>query len=65
MSNAAQTYFFELTDLYDKKNMPRVIYMLHALSHFLAKKGIAPRINNLMGQLFFTGTTTLHFIIFF
>lgn len=35
--------------------MPKVIYMLHALSHFLAKKGIAPRMNNLMGQLFFTG----------
>ncbi|KAJ1727308.1 iqgap- protein, partial [Coemansia biformis] len=30
-------FHFELTDLYDRKNMPRVIYCLHALSHFLLK----------------------------
>jgi len=28
-------YFFELTDLYDKKNMPKVVYMIHALRYFL------------------------------
>ncbi|KCV67669.1 hypothetical protein H696_05779 [Fonticula alba] len=47
-------YFFELTDLYDKKNMPKVIYMIHALSHFLFAKGLAPRIGDLMGTLTFT-----------
>ena len=31
-----QTYFFELTDLYDKKNMPKVVYMIHALAYVQA-----------------------------
>lgn len=26
-----QTFFPETTDIYDKKNMPRVVYCLHAL----------------------------------
>jgi Ras GTPase-activating-like protein IQGAP2/3 len=26
-----QTFIFELTDLYDKKNMPKVIYCIHVL----------------------------------
>eukprot|EP00158_Paraphelidium_tribonemae_P005840 Partr_v1_DN27551_c0_g1_i1_m30118 putative IQ motif containing GTPase activating protein len=47
-------FLFELTDNYDKKNIPKVIYCIHALSHFLAKKGIAPKIKNLVGQLDFT-----------
>ncbi|KAI9140363.1 hypothetical protein BKA69DRAFT_1080627 [Paraphysoderma sedebokerense] len=47
-------FIFELTDLYDKKNIPKVIYCIHALSHLLAKKGIAPKIKNLLGQLKFT-----------
>ncbi|KAI9354864.1 hypothetical protein DFJ73DRAFT_795084 [Zopfochytrium polystomum] len=47
-------FFFELTDLYEKKNIPKVIYCIHALSHVLAKKGLAPEINNLVGKLEFT-----------
>ncbi|KAI8924263.1 hypothetical protein BC831DRAFT_501250 [Entophlyctis helioformis] len=47
-------FFFELTDLYDKKNIPKVIYCIHALSHLLAKKGITPKIKNLVGKLEFT-----------
>ncbi|KAJ3333331.1 hypothetical protein HDU76_009303 [Blyttiomyces sp. JEL0837] len=47
-------FFFELTDLYEKKNIPKVIYCIHALSHLLAKKGLAPSINNLIGKLEFT-----------
>ncbi|KAI3643911.1 hypothetical protein MP228_010075 [Amoeboaphelidium protococcarum] len=47
-------FMFELTDVYDKKNIPKVIYCIHALSHFLAKRGIAPKIKNLVGQLNFT-----------
>jgi hypothetical protein len=43
-----------MPDLYDRKNMPRVIYCIHALSHYLAKKGIAPKIKNLLGSLQFT-----------
>ena len=49
-----KTYFFELTDLYDKKNMPKVVYMVHALAHYLHKRGLAPPLKNLQGQLFFT-----------
>ncbi|KAL2916115.1 iqgap-related protein [Polyrhizophydium stewartii] len=40
-------FFFELTDLYDKKNIPKVIYCIHALSHLLAKQGLTPKIKNL------------------
>ncbi|KAL7746295.1 iqgap- protein [Sorochytrium milnesiophthora] len=49
-----EPFRFELTDLYDMKNIPKVIYGIHALSHLLAKKGIAPKIKNLVGQLDFT-----------
>ncbi|KAJ2691086.1 iqgap- protein [Coemansia spiralis] len=47
-------FHFELTDLYDRKNMPRVIYCLHALSHFLLKMGIAPEMRDLVGRLEFS-----------
>ncbi|KAJ2236750.1 iqgap- protein [Coemansia sp. RSA 485] len=47
-------FHFELTDLYDRKNLPRVIYCLHALSHFLLRMGIAPEMQDLVGQLEFT-----------
>ncbi len=54
-------FYFELTDLYDKKNIPKVIYCIHALSHFLNKSGLgkhqfilAPSIQNLVGELNFT-----------
>ncbi|KAI8836593.1 hypothetical protein BC829DRAFT_447861 [Chytridium lagenaria] len=49
-----QVFFFELTDLYEKKNIPKVIYCIHALSHVLAAKGLAPYIKNLLGKLTFT-----------
>eukprot|EP01137_Pigoraptor_chileana_P023722 Opistho-2@90503 len=42
------------TDLYDRKNLPKVIYCIHALSHFLFKKGIAPKIKDLVGKAQFT-----------
>ncbi|KAJ1822230.1 iqgap- protein [Coemansia sp. RSA 2599] len=47
-------FHFELTDLYDRKNLPRVIYCLHALSHFLLKMGIAPEMQDLVGRLEFS-----------
>ncbi|EIW76096.1 hypothetical protein CONPUDRAFT_64414 [Coniophora puteana RWD-64-598 SS2] len=47
-------FIFELTDLYDKKNIPKVIYCIHALSHLLARRGLAERIGNLVGQLQFS-----------
>ncbi|ORZ38843.1 hypothetical protein BCR44DRAFT_42807, partial [Catenaria anguillulae PL171] len=49
-----KNFMFELTDLYDLKNFPKVVYSIHALSHLLARKGIAPKIKNLVGKLDFT-----------
>ncbi|OAX43512.1 hypothetical protein K503DRAFT_765843 [Rhizopogon vinicolor AM-OR11-026] len=47
-------FIFELTDLYEKKNFPKVIYCIHALSHLLARRGLAERIGDLLGQLQFS-----------
>ncbi|KAM8794488.1 ras GTPase-activating-like protein IQGAP3 [Eudromia elegans] len=44
----------ETTDVYDKKNMPRVIYCIHALSLYLFKLGLAPQIQDLYGKVDFT-----------
>ncbi|KPI37079.1 Ras GTPase-activating-like protein rng2 [Cyphellophora attinorum] len=45
---------FELIDLYEKKNIPKVIYCIHALSWLLFRKGMVDfRIGNLVGQLEF------------
>ncbi|XP_064650547.1 ras GTPase-activating-like protein IQGAP1 isoform X2 [Lineus longissimus] len=44
----------ETTDIYDRKNMPRVIYCVHGLSLFLFKLGIAPQIQDLYGKINFT-----------
>ncbi|KDQ64483.1 hypothetical protein JAAARDRAFT_28113 [Jaapia argillacea MUCL 33604] len=49
-----ECFIFELTDLYEKKNLPKVIYCIHALSHLLARRGLADRINNLLGALQFS-----------
>ncbi|KAI6047200.1 ras GTPase-activating protein [Pisolithus marmoratus] len=49
-----ECFIFELTDLYEKKNIPKVIYCIHALSHLLARRGLAQRIGNLVGQLRFS-----------
>ncbi|NXT72589.1 IQGA3 protein, partial [Chaetops frenatus] len=44
----------ETTDVYDKKNMPRVVYCIHALSFYLFKLGLAPLIQDLYGKVDFT-----------
>lgn len=49
-----QNFIFIVTDLYDKKNIPKVIYCIHALAHLLARRGMAARIGNLVGRLKFT-----------
>ncbi|KAI5118772.1 hypothetical protein M0805_005653 [Coniferiporia weirii] len=49
-----ECFIFETTDLYNKKNIPKVIYCIHALSHLLARRGLAERIGNLLGQLQFS-----------
>ena len=49
-----ELFRFELVDLYDKKNIPKVIYCIHALSWLLYRKGrLDFRIGNLVGQLQF------------
>ncbi|BEJ15204.1 hypothetical protein CspHIS471_0409710 [Cutaneotrichosporon sp. HIS471] len=49
-----ETFVFELTDLYNAKNIPKVIFSIHVLSHLLARLGRAERMNNLVGQFEFT-----------
>ncbi|XP_056142140.1 ras GTPase-activating-like protein IQGAP3 [Lampris incognitus] len=44
----------ETTDIYDKKNMPRVVYCIHALSLYLFRLGLAPQIHDLYGKVKFT-----------
>jgi Ras GTPase-activating-like protein IQGAP2/3 len=47
-------FWFELVDLYEKKNIPKVIYCIHALSWLLYRQGIVDfTIGNLVGQLQF------------
>ncbi|XP_046964971.1 ras GTPase-activating-like protein IQGAP1 [Vanessa cardui] len=48
------TFQPETTDIYDNKNMPKVIYCLHALSSHLFKIGKAPLIHDLFGKAIFT-----------
>ncbi|KAF4542079.1 IQ motif EF-hand binding site [Lasiodiplodia theobromae] len=49
-----ELFRFELVDLYEKKNIPKVIYCIHALSWLLFRKGVVDfRIGNLVGQLQF------------
>lgn len=52
--NLPDLFRFELIDLYEKKNIPKVIYCIHALSWLLFRNGIVDfRIGNLVGQLEF------------
>ncbi|KAM4736638.1 ras GTPase-activating-like protein IQGAP3 isoform 2-T2 [Anableps anableps] len=44
----------ETTDVYDKKNMPRAVYCIHALSLYLYRLGLAPPIYDLYGKVKFT-----------
>lgn len=50
-----EIFFFETTDLYNKKNIPKVIYCIHALSFLLFRLGLTSHsIGNLVGKLEFT-----------
>ena len=49
-----ELFRFELIDLYEKKNIPKVIYCIHALSWLLYRKELVDfKIGNLVGQLEF------------
>lgn len=45
---------FEPVDLYEKKNIPRVIYCIHALAHFLGKKQITGKLRSVVGTAKFS-----------
>ncbi|KAM8869410.1 ras GTPase-activating-like protein IQGAP3 isoform 1-T1 [Spinachia spinachia] len=47
-------FYPETTDVYDKKNMPRAVYCIHALSLYLYRLGLAPPIHDLYGKVKFT-----------
>lgn len=47
-------FTFDLIDAYEKRNLPKVIYCIHALSHFLAEERMASAVDNLYGKLEFT-----------
>ncbi|XP_065336041.1 ras GTPase-activating-like protein IQGAP1 isoform X2 [Cloeon dipterum] len=49
-----KTFFPETTDVYDKKNMPRVIYCIHALSTHLFRLGKTPAMSDMYGKVVFT-----------
>lgn len=49
-----ELFRFEFIDLYEKKNIPKVIHCIHALSWLLFKNGMLDfRMGNLVGQLEF------------
>ena len=56
--NELQIFYPDTSDVYDRKNMPKLIYCIHALSLFLHKLGKAPLIQNLVGKAEFTGKQT-------
>lgn len=49
-----RVFLFETFDLYAKKNIPRVIYCLHAAAHYLEKKGQMVKMRSLIGEVSFT-----------
>lgn len=50
-------FYFELTDLFDSKDIPKVLYCLHALSYKISTiDSSCPLIQNLVGTLEFTST---------
>ena len=56
-----QIFLPETTDIYDKKNMPRLIFCLHALALFLYQKGLVRhQIQDLYGKVTFSQVCQLH-----
>jgi len=49
-----KVFYPEVTDIYDKKNMPKAIYCIHALSRYLFSLGIGPLMEDLTGKASFT-----------
>ncbi|KAL1449105.1 hypothetical protein WDU94_000338, partial [Cyamophila willieti] len=49
-----RTFLPETVDIYEAKNLPRLIYCIHALSRHLFRTGHAPLIQDLFGKVTFT-----------
>ncbi|XP_065180446.1 uncharacterized protein LOC135811005 [Sycon ciliatum] len=48
-------FYPQTTDIYEAKNMPKLVFCLHALSHFSARQGqVASAVPNLEGRATFT-----------
>eukprot|EP00730_Choanoeca_flexa_P000375 TRINITY_DN10173_c0_g2_i1.p1 TRINITY_DN10173_c0_g2~~TRINITY_DN10173_c0_g2_i1.p1 ORF type:complete len:749 (+),score=178.72 TRINITY_DN10173_c0_g2_i1:120-2366(+) len=52
--NFPKIYHPEVPDVFERKNIPRLIYCLHALSVFLFKMDMTPKMENLVGVVDFT-----------
>jgi hypothetical protein len=49
-----QIFLPETTDVYDKKNMPKAVFCLHALAKYLHRRGLAPQMRDVTGKAKFT-----------
>ncbi|XP_037079655.1 ras GTPase-activating-like protein IQGAP1 [Pollicipes pollicipes] len=49
-----QIFIPTTTDVYEKKNMPKTVYCIHALSLFAFKLGRGPQMPDLLGKAVFT-----------
>lgn len=50
-----QLFQFDMTDLYEKRNLPKVIYCIHAMSHFIADaESTVSAVDDLVGKLEFS-----------
>ncbi|KAK2707604.1 ras GTPase-activating-like protein IQGAP1 [Artemia franciscana] len=49
-----EIFYPETTDIYERKNMPRLVYCIHTLSLYLFRIGKAPQIQDLYGKVQFT-----------
>jgi hypothetical protein len=54
-----QIFRFETVDLYDAKNLPKVVYCIHALSYLMARQGLTGEMEDLVGRVEFTGSSSL------
>jgi hypothetical protein len=48
-------FYPETTDIYEKKNMPKAVFCLHALAAHLNRRRLAPAIRNVFGDVQFAG----------
>uniref|UniRef100_A0A3B5PPW7 Calponin-homology (CH) domain-containing protein n=1 Tax=Xiphophorus maculatus TaxID=8083 RepID=A0A3B5PPW7_XIPMA len=61
MSAGLPSVFYpETIDVYNGKNIPKLIHCIHALSHFLSQQGLAPPILGLKGKVSFTDEEINH-----